>query len=209
MSAIIATLERENHEYTVAGGRRVSLSVSEVLSLAGIVQPYPEIPQVMNFVEHARELGETVHQWCDHLDLGGDRETAFDVLRDSEPLPYFVAYTRFCAEHEPVWENVEQSFASLELDVAGTPDRIGTIKRGKNTIPVILDMKTAQQKAAYWPIQLSAYQYLSGRADCALYVLHLCGDGSYKLRPYEPDIETFLASVRIAQWRLKNGAKMR
>lgn len=201
-----ATLERGTHTYT-ADGVDVPLCVSDVLRLSGITQPYPEVPSVMNFVEHARLLGETVHDWCDYLDNGGEEHVA--ILEGSEPLPYVLAYQRFREEHAPDWEQIEQSFASKGLGCAGTPDRIGSMVRGKERRPVIIDIKTPKSAEKHWQIQLSAYQYLSGRLDCSLFVVHLAGDGSYKVRPYESDVETFLSALRVAQWRMENGAKKR
>lgn len=205
-----ATLQRETHTYLDGDGKSVSLSVSAVLSLSGIVQPYPE--SAAAFVEHAGTLGTVVHEWAEYLDLnplGGDESLAIECLEDSIPLPYVLAYQRFLQEHQPEWEHIEQSFTDPKLDCAGTPDRIGTIKRGKSRIPAIIDIKTAKQVAKYWPIQLSGYQLLANRLDCMLYVVHLAGDGSFKLRPYESDTLTFLAAVQVAQWRLRNGAKVR
>jgi hypothetical protein len=207
MSAI-ATLERGTHQYTV-DGVAVPLCVSDVLRLSGICQPYPEIPSVLNHVEHARELGETVHQWCDHLDLGGDRAVAEEALADSEPLPYVIAYTRFLEECRPSWEAIEKSFANVELGVAGTPDRVGAITHGGlcGTLAII-DIKTPSKPEKHWQLQLSAYQYLTGRNDYKLFALHLASDATYRLRSYKSDIETFLAAVKVAQWRLKNGVKL-
>jgi len=119
-----ATLERGSHVYT-ANGSVVPLCVSDVLRLSGITQPYPESPSVMNFVEHARLLGETVHDWCEYLDNGGTEHVA--LLEGSEPLPYVLAYQKFREEHEPDWEYIEASFVNQGLGCAGTPDRIGTM----------------------------------------------------------------------------------
>lgn len=202
-----ATLDRATHTYTDGAGERVALCVSDVLRLSGITQPYPEIPSVLNFVEHARMLGEVVHEWADYVDGGGAIEKACDELEGSQPLPYVLAYARFLAEHSPEWEHIEHSFA---LDgCAGTPDRIGTILRRGNRIPVIVDLKTPQKAEKHWQIQLSAYQHLSSRIDCLLYVLHLRSDGTFKLLPYQSDILTFLAALQVAKWRINNGAKIK
>lgn len=203
-----ATLDRLTHTYSAVNGERVSLCVSDVLRLSGIVQPYPD--SAKQFVEHARDLGETVHEWAEFLDSSPNPLAyQYDCLEESEPLPYVMAYQRFREEHEPLWEHIETSFADTALDCAGTPDRIGTIAKGKKRIPVIIDIKTPKQAQEHWQLQLSAYQYLSRRLDCGLYVLHLAKDASFKLRPYESDTETFLSAVRVAQWRLKNGVKVK
>ncbi len=200
-------LDHENHSYT-HDGASVPLSVSDVLRLSGICQPYPEDPRVMALVRHAGELGSCVHDWCDYVDAG---ETDVERLRDTDVLPYVLAYRRFTEECEPEWEAIEQSVCDPVLGVAGTLDRIGTMKRGNGRRPVIVDIKSPKAAAKYWQVQLSAYQYLSspGRLDCSLFVVHLASDGSYKVRPYESDIETFLCAVKVAQWRVKNGVKIR
>jgi len=203
-----ATLDRLTHTYTAGDGSSVSLCVSDVLRLSGICSPYPEIPSVMNHVEHARELGETVHEWCDFLDGHRgemDVNDAIVILEGSEPLPYVLAYQRFREDYEVEWENIETSF-TLE-GCAGTPDRIGTIVRKEKRIPVIVDIKTPRQPEKHWQIQLSGYQWLANRLDCLLYVVHLASDATYKLRAYESDIGTFCAALRVAQWKVANGKK--
>lgn len=203
MSAI-ATLERGSHVYTDAKGERVPLCVSDVLRLSGIRPSYPESPSVMNHVEHARELGETVHEWCDYIDqCRGESFESYANLGDSEPLPYVVAYANFVKEHEPLWENVEQSF-HLE-GCAGTPDRIGAILQNGKRIPVIVDIKTPRQPEKHWQIQLSGYQWLANRLDCLLYAVLLRSDATFKLLPYESDIGTFCAALRVAQWKVSVG----
>jgi hypothetical protein len=192
-----ATLEKGNHVYTVAG-ETVPLCVSEILRLAGIVQSYPEAAQ--RFVEHARDLGETVHQWCDYLDEGS---ADVSPLEDSEILPYVVAYQRFRADHLPEWDVIEGSYATDEF--AGTVDRVGTLEGGEAN--VILDIKTPRKAEAHWGIQLSAYQILTGRSECALYVLLLASDASYRLIPYKPEPEVFLAALKVAQWKVANGKR--
>ena len=208
MSTATVTLERGTHTYVAGDGQRVPLCVSDVLSLSGIVQPYP--PSAMNFVEHARELGETVHEWCAYLDSGEDADGVIDSLRDSEPLPYVLAYQRFRKRHYAAWECIEQPFVDAELGVAGTPDRIGSIDIEPDGIhPALIDIKTPKSKADHWGLQLSGYQHLSRRSECLLFVLHLCSDATFKLRPYPSDIETFLAAVKVAKWRLEHGGKIR
>lgn len=210
MSAI-ATLDRLTHTYSGENGERVGLCVSDVLRLSGICQPYPELPSVLNHVEHARELGEVVHEWADFVDNGG--ASPYDInceiydLEDSEPLPYVLAYQRFREKHEPEWEHIEQSF---HLDgCAGTPDRIGTILRGGKRIPVIVDLKTPRKEEKHWQLQLSGYQWLASRIDCLLYVVHLASDATFKLRAYESDIPTFRAALTVAKWRMEHGAKIK
>jgi hypothetical protein len=192
-----ATLDKLTHSYTASDGNRVSLCVSDVLRLAGIVQPYPDVAKL--FVEHARELGETVHEWCDYMDEG-----AIDVesLADSEILPYVLAYQRFREDEHPAWQHIEQSLHS-DLGFAGTLDRVGYLS--KTDKEVILDIKTPRKAEAHWGIQLSAYQILTGRSECALYALLLASDATYRLIPYKAEPEVFLAALKVAQWKVANG----
>lgn len=203
MSAI-ATLDRATHTYTDHAGERVALCVSDVLRLSGITQPYPDNPMVMGFVEHARELGTRVHEWCEYLDDGLDD---VELLAGTELLPYVLAYRRFCDQYQPEWEQIEGGLA--KEGCAGTPDRIGTIMRGKSRIPIIADIKTPKKAEKHWQIQLSGYQWMTNRLDCLLYVVHLASDASFKLRPYESDIPTWEAALTVAKWRMANGGKIR
>lgn len=208
-----ALLNRADHTYS-SDGKKVPLCVSDVLRLSGICPAYPDIPSVLNHVEHARELGETVHEWCDFLDTEDpDGESmsvpveAVEALRETEPLPYVCAYQKFRCEYEPDWAHIEQSFHLEEC--AGTPDRIGTIERNGKRIPVIVDIKTPRQPEKHWQIQLSGYQWLANRLDCLLFALLLRSDATYKLLPYDSDIGTFCAALRVAQWKIRNGGKIR
>jgi hypothetical protein len=196
-----ATLEKGNHVYTVAG-KQVPLCVSRILELSGIKQPYPEAAQ--RFVEHARDLGETVHEWADFLDSDAWKESdAIACLSETEPLPYVLAYQRFREEYRPSWDVIEGSYATDEF--AGTVDRIGQIRQGINSPEVIIDIKTPRKAEAHWGIQLSAYQILTGRSECALYALLLSSDATYRLIPYQPEPEVFLAALKVAQWKCKHG----
>jgi hypothetical protein len=191
-----ASLDRTDHSYRDGSGNRINLCVGDVLRMSGIVQPYPDAAQ--RFVEHARNLGETVHDWCDYLDRDG---FIVEELRDTEILPYVLAYSRFREECSPCWDSIEESVSALGC--AGTPDRIGNI-RVKGIHEVLIDIKTPRKAEAHWGIQLSAYQILTGRSECALYALLLSSDATYKLIPYKSEPEVFLAALTVAKWKLAN-----
>ena len=55
----------------------------------------------------------------------------------------------------PTWTSIEQPYYNPELDLAGTPDRIGTMA-GKD---VVLDIKSGPP-ASWHGIQLAAYDLL-------------------------------------------------
>ena len=200
-----AILEKATHEYTADNGSRVALSVSQVLSLSGIVQPYPE-SAAFN-VARAGELGTTVHEWCDWLDSDADDMATLDAINNSPVLPYVTAYQRFREKHKPVWTAIEESCWDEELGVAGTPDRIGMIEVGGISVPAIVDIKTPKTVSASWQIQLSAYSVISGRLEHNLFVVLLASDASFRLIHHQAEHDTFRAAVRVAQWRVANGAK--
>lgn len=201
MGAELVILRKEDHSYE-KDGKRVSLCVSDVLELSGIKQPYP--PQAAGHVMRARELGETVHEWCQYLDEGGNDVSS---LEGSDILPFIVGYQKFREKHCPNWLHIENSFADEDIDCAGTPDRIGTMDDLCGNRPlVILDIKTPKKDEHYWGIQLSAYEHLSGY-EAQLLVLRLFNDGTYALLNYESQINVFLGAVAVAKWRLRNGAK--
>lgn len=183
----------ETHTY-FSNGEYVYLYVSRVLSLSGICPPYP--PSAAANVEHRRLIGERTHEWARYID-----ETAkpkVSSLEGAEVLPYVTAYQKFRAECRPEWDHIEESFCREAC--GGTPDRIGTIRKGGSLIPCVLDIKTAREPAPYWPIQLSAYQWLTGCEDTDLYVVHLFEDASYNLLNYTPHREVWLGALEVARW---------
>lgn len=200
MSTVL--LDPESHTYT-SGGKPILLSVSDVLRLSGIVEPYP--PHAARFVEAAGELGETVHQWCQFLDEGGSDVSA---LEGTPLLPYLVAYQRFREKHLPDWEQIEQPLADEELGIAGTPDRIGYITWDGARVKTIVDLKTAKKPEKWWGLQLALYKYLYGGAT-ALLSVHLRDDGQFTPTPYLDAQKAALAAVEVAHWKILNGGKIR
>lgn len=201
----VTTLDKTTHTYSV-GNEPIQLCVSDVLLLAGILEPYPDIPRVQQLVKHAGELGSTVHEWAEYLD--DEHEPDTDSLAGTEVLPYILAYQRFRECHQPHWDYVESSFH--RDGCAGTPDRIGTIKtlEGDQT-PAIVDIKTAVKRADYWQLQLTAYSWMAPPMPPNLYVLHLRSDATWRLIPQERDVPTWEAALTVAKWLIASGRKIK
>lgn len=183
-------LDPYTHTYTV-NGMPVDLCVSDVIELAGIKKPYP--PEAAQHVEHARLLGNCLHRWCEHIDLGGEFHTE---SHGTEVEPYIFAWASFLEDNQPEWTHVEESF--YKEGIAGTPDRIGLLKDQ----PVILDIKSPKKAEPHWGIQLTAYKWLTDYpVEYQLWVCWLHSDGTYKLLNYTPELEIWKAAVTLAKWQ--------
>jgi hypothetical protein len=193
----VVMLDHSTHTYTV-DGMRVRHHVSGVLEAAGIVKPFP--PEARANVERAALRGTCFHAWAKWLDEDPEDIDGIEALDGTDVLPFMVALQKFRVEHHPDWEAIEKSF---ERDnVAGTPDRIGTMKVSGERVPVILDFKTSRAVQPYWPIQLTAYMWLTEYVDCDLYVVHLKPNATYELLAYEPNPEVWEAALTIAKWQI-------
>lgn len=196
--------DAENHAYWLDG--RQLISVTQVLQAAGFVD-------TRWFNDRAATRGTFVHEATALLDQGS---LDMDSL-DPEIEPYVRGYQKFLQDAQPVWSRVEWLVCDDLSDVAGTVDRIGTIKVKGVTQNVIIDLKTGRGGAAPWhPIQLAGYQHLvtyylsrQGHTEEAAkirrYGLYL-RDGNYTLTPYvDPqDVGVFLSALTVAHW-LKKG----
>jgi hypothetical protein len=199
-AATVAVLDKASHTYKL-NGEELRFSVSEVLKLSGIVGEYPA--SAMFAVEHARELGEVTHEWCEYLDVRGvsgeiDWQRVIQDLDGEEPGPFVRAYQRFLEKYRVKWDFIERSFC--REDVGGTPDRIGIVD-GEMTI---LDIKTSKQNAKHWQLQLTGYQWITKLPlEVRLKVLWLHDDATFNVLEYEPDFETWGAALQVARWKKK------
>lgn len=191
-----------SHTYE-ADGQKVPLCVSDVLLLAGISGYSELVPR--HYIENAAITGSAVHKACEYLDEG---DLELDSL-DPSIAGYVMGYHNFTKRYEPTWDHIEDSWADLELGLAGTPDRIGTVLLNGHETPAIIDIKTPAKAEKHWGLQLTAYAILSGREDHKLFALHLDRGAGYELREYPFDRDTFMAALRVAHWRIRNGAKVR
>jgi hypothetical protein len=199
-------LDEETHIYTGDDGKPIPFSVTQVLELAGIVTPYPDIPIVQFHVEQARRLGSCTHRWARFIDesrrdgeLVDAASAAILDLDDTDLLPYVTAYCRFLAQYDVNWEFIELGFS--REDCGGTPDRVGVVD-GR---PTILDIKTSKAVYRHWQLQLSGYKWMAmAKNDCELTVLHLFDNGLYEVLPYEADLVTWYGALNVARWKSRS-----
>lgn len=205
MSQAGLVFTEKNHRYEEDGVQIPS--VSQVIELAGI-NDVSSIPE--HILRRAADRGTAVHLACQFLD---EDDLVFDSL-DPEVLPYVVAYQKFREEYRFKAELIEHCMVG-EVDgmrYGMTLDRVGTMNGEER---VLLDLKTSSKPQAYWTIQTAAYlvgyseidsQERPGRA-----VVHLCKDATFKLLLHnlDTDFDVWKAALTLANWKLKNGSKIR
>ena len=195
------TFDRATHSYSL-GGNRIPLSVTQVLDLCGVNELSSAIPY--GRLKKAQDLGTKIHDLCTELDEG-----SFDPEKiDEAHAGYVLAYHRFIKDHSPEWELIEEPYASAELKLAGTPDRVGTLNYQGKLRYAIVDLKTPVDDKKAWGLQLTGYAMLTEREDHLLLAAHLHRDGTYTVRDYEYQRNDFLACCAVAQWRLRNGVSV-
>lgn len=154
--------DSENHEYRYDG--RPKTSVTQRITQAGLLGAGAAF-----YTPATAERGTAVHLACADYDLGRP------VTLPEQWAGYLTSYTTWCEMTQPEWSAVEEPRYSVTYDIAGTPDRLGTMG-GRD---VVLDIKTGT--AADWHgVQLCLYDLLCDelpprqRRRIALY---LCADG--------------------------------
>lgn len=176
-------------------------SVTEVLGITGL-SDFSGIPYAI--LEHARQRGSEVHDWCDMLDKGllSPNDTP-----DSEIEGYVAAYLRF--KDEAGFEVIESEFKVLNIRYryAGTLDRIAYMRTRPNShIPHVIDLKCVALVSAATPIQITGYvEALPGiNGGASLQLKH---DGSYKLKHClgAQVKHDWYAVLRMCHWKLNNG----
>lgn len=193
-------MSRNTLAYRV-GGRRVP-SVTEALALSGVVD-LSAIPE--GVLEAARQRGSDVHGWLEALDLG---------LLDDDQQPddriegYVRAYARFRIESGFVPRRIEEVVIDEINLFAGTIDRTGTMRGGRE---VLVDIKTSQVIGPEVGLQLAGYALaLDPKAERTAamprFALQLTSDGTYALREFRErsDFHDFLSCVRLAHWKLRH-----
>lgn len=195
----------KDHKYEVNGEEKAC--VSEISRFASR-EVYGNVNQYA--LDNAAKRGSAVHRATEALDKYGECEVATDIEN------YVRAYVRFKKEFhvgDYVW--IEKSLYSATYDFTGTLDRVLTVDeafaaavREKCGIElavgssVIIDLKTssAVQKVLA-QIQLNGYWHLAHENGCeniaGLFILHLSGDGTYKLLPFEVDDTLFMSCLNL------------
>ena len=168
------------------------LRVTQILRLAGLVDFSGIAPDVL---EAARQRGTDVHSWIDGYHFG----------MQSEPEPeiagYCEAYLRFLRECAMEIVGVEQVVESTTYRYRGRLDLRAVIE-GKLWV---LDVKATASVPQVAALQLAGYALCLNEPH-RRGVLHLRADG-WKLVefPEKSDVHDWLACVRIAHWKLRNG----
>ena len=132
----------DTHHYTLDG--RVVESVTQRIQQAGLLGSASTW-----YTPEAAERGTAVHLACEHWDIGA----RVDIC--AEWNGYIQSYQSWSRAMSPMWTSVEQPYYSAELDLAGTPDRIGLIA-GQD---VVLDIKSGPPHQAHG-VQLALYDLL-------------------------------------------------
>lgn len=194
------TFEELRHIYTTDKGEIVP-SVSQVLALAGI-SDVSGIPA--HILDRASAIGTAVHQACEYLD---HNDLDLDSL-DPLIVGYVVGYQKFKEDTGFIPELIEHRMITKQGGIAYgmCVDRTGTIKNSK----VLLDIKTSAKPQSSWAIQTAAY-------ECALdgvrerLVVQVTKDGKYSkiLFTSNADYVVWQSALTVADWKLRNGAKLK
>lgn len=159
--------------------------------------------------------GSAIHAWAEAHVLGQTPPPA-----PAAHQPYLDGFLRFIDEWQPAYEMSEATVYSRKYGYAGTLDAIADLADG---LRWLLDIKTG---ADVWPeaaLQLAAYRHAP---ELAVYdeagqlvaaesmpavercgVVHLIGDGTYRLVPVVADrreFDAFMAARALWQWNAKH-----
>ena len=168
----------DTHTYTIEG-----VAVPSVITVCRFLS-YDQKSDKPWLAKQAADRGTRIHAACCAIDYGC-------AVEDTEGIEgYLLAYRRFLKDYRPDWEGIEYLTGNLELGLAGTIDRWGTLYDGT---PVIVDIKTgAALRDAPLRGQLTGYKRLLSNDRVRfhaekLYALHLKRDGTYTFRPVLQD----------------------
>lgn len=195
------------HTYTLlATGERL-LSVTQILTLAGLKPDYTGIPP--HVLQRAAERGQYVDR-C--VALGDD----LDVESvHPEALGYVLAWRKFC-ETEGYAPLEEQTIVwHPELKYAGTVDSIGAV--GDDC--VFVERKCTSKLDPSYAIQTAGYAMYGIRpagstqpyGHVRRWVVQLKPDGNYvPMKCDTPgDFGVFSAALQIAQWKTAQNGRLR
>lgn len=168
--------------------------VTEILQAGGYIDDWW-------FTDEAKLRGTNVHTACEYYD---EDDLEWDSVLP-EYVSYVKAYTRFRKDtgFKPI--EIESTSYSERYNYAGTLDRIGEL----GGYLALVDIKTGA-KAAFWPLQLAAYQRLRrlDYPDLVRYSLRLKDNGKYDLSPpyTDPmDWDAFAACLYVYFDKKKRG----
>lgn len=144
------------------------------------------------------EIGTAVHNIVEHHE---NTEEYISVLPDTF-VGYALAYRAFLEEYGFEDISKEETLASKKYGFAGTYDRFGRLKSGKNAL---IDIKTGKDLYPEVYLQLSAYKQLlienkNVQVD-EIGGLLLRSDGTFKYEPGEDVLPVFLGLKTAWDWR--------
>jgi hypothetical protein len=169
--------------------------VPGVTSILSPLSEYDKVPA--SILQSASERGRAVHLACQYDDEGDlDMETLEPRL-----IGYVKAWRQFTADHNPVWEKIEQAGYHPVHGYAGTSDRIGVLARAKS----VIDIKTTYAPMPSVGPQLAAYAELEAPGHGGIYrrgAVYLKPDGTYLFKTYtDPkDWSVFLSLLTVRNW---------
>ena len=191
------TFEPEGHVYKWNG--IVKPSVTQVLQRChsfGFVDAAT--------LEAAQDRGTYVHALCEFDDLG---ELDEDKERNGEFFGYLLGWRKFMRDYRPNWSLIEKPLFSKQMDIAGTPDRMGTLTAiGED--PWVIDIKSSAAKHRVWGMQLAAYRRMGGENVGPRWHLarrasvRLARDGTYQFDEFtnKKDLSAFLGLTALLDW---------
>lgn len=185
----------EDHTYWL--GERLLPGVTTVIDMWA--QAYAGIPE--EILRPARERGTAVHLACQYDDEGELDESFLE-----SPLgPYVLAWRDFKVQTSFKPFLIEQQVYSQRYQYAGTLDRTGSMQGEE----VLMDIKTGSALKATTRLQTAAYAEAlrTDRRKQSLprWGVELHKNGSWRLEEFNDpdDLPTFLAALRLFNWRLK------
>lgn len=179
------------HRYTLADGTELP-SVTTILKAQGLIED-------RWFTDAARLRGDYVHLACRML----DDDELDEATLDPAIAPYVQAYRAFVALTQPDWTYIEHRVCDPLLGYAGTLDRAGVVQGQR----LLLDLKSGGLYPSVGP-QTAAYRRcLPEPHTWSRAALQLREDGTYVLHPLtdRTDESTFLAALRLHQWKQRHG----
>lgn len=146
------------------------------------------------------EIGTAVHSIVEHHE---NTEEYLKLIPD-DFLGYMEAYRAFVKEYGFEDISKEQTLASKKYGFAGTYDRFGRLKSGKNAL---IDIKTGKDLYPEVYLQLSAYKQLIIENNNVevdeIGGLLLRANGTFKYEPGEDILPVFLGLKTAWDWRNK------
>lgn len=189
--------EKERHLYKIDG--KPVPSVSRIIMSAGLAD-FGNVEK--SVLERAGNFGTAVHRACELNDQDNlDHDSLSEHL-----VPYLIAWQNFISDTGFVSMESEKPIASKKWGFAGTPDRVGILKK----LLAIVDIKTNAVMRPECALQTAGYKIgyeeMTGQKIKKRLAVHLKPDGKYSLHIYPNPIDeaVFLSAVNIYRWKQSN-----